>query len=288
MGFRFAESLRTSLIAVSGAAAVMLGVATAPAGAQAKLEAKYTASLAGLPIGKGTWVLDIDEGSYNGLMSGGTTGLIKLFSSGQGASSVRGTWSDGRSLASTYSSQIKTKRKTDQVDVTLEGGKVKDFRVSPPIDADPERVPITDAEKRGVIDPMTGSMLYVAGNGEMLSSSNCRRTLPLFDGRFRYNLKLAFKRMDTVRADKGYAGPVVVCSVMFAPVAGFIPDRKAIEYLVAMRDAEVWLAPVQGTRVLVPFRVDVPTPFGSGSLEASQFIVTPKPVQAAIKNGKVR
>ena len=281
---RFVSGLRICLVAASGAASVVLGVQ--PVLAQARLEASYTASLAGLPIGKGIWVLDLDETSYSSAMSGGTTGLIKLFSGGHGESKVRGVWSGDHSTASVYTSQIKTKRKTDQVDITVEAGKVKDFRVSPPIEPEPERVPITDAEMRGIIDPMTGSMLHVAGNGDLLSASACKRTLPVFDGRFRYNLKLTFKRMEAVKAEKGYAGPVVVCGVLFAPVAGFVPSRKAIQYLVAMREAEVWLAPVQGTRLLVPFRVDVPTPFGAGVLEAHQFIVTPKPVKASIKTGK--
>ena len=35
---------------------------------------------------------------------------------------------------------------------------------------------------------------------------------------------------------------------------------------------EVWLAPVGTTRVLVPFRVSIPTPIGQGVMQATQFI----------------
>ena len=59
----------------------------------------------------------------------------------------------------------------------------------------------------------------------------------------------------TVKPEKGYAGPVVVCAVYFLqPVAGYIPARAAIRYLAGLRDIEVWLAPIAGTRVLVPYR----------------------------------
>jgi hypothetical protein len=34
---------------------------------------------------------------------------------------------------------------------------------------------------------------------------------------------------------------------------------------------------VMGTRVVVPFRVLLPTPLGRGMLEATQFITTPAP-----------
>jgi hypothetical protein len=94
----------------------------------------------------------------------------------------------------------------------------------------------------------------------------------VFDGRIRYDLQLAFKRMDHVKAEKGYAGPVVVCSVNFSPIAGFNPSRYAIKYIAELRDMEVWLAPIAGTRVLVPFRAQAPTPVGTAVMEATQFV----------------
>ena len=90
----------------------------------------------------------------------------------------------------------------------------------------------------------------------------------------RYDLRTTFKRIDQVKAEKGYQGPAVVCSVHFSPIAGFVPDRVAIRYLVSQHDIEAWLVPVAGTRVLVPFRVSVPTPLGLGVLQATHFVST--------------
>ena len=59
--------------------------------------------------------------------------------------------------------------------------------------------------------------------------------------------------METVKAEKGYHGPAVVCAIYFSPIAGYVPDRPAIKYLAAQRNMEIWLAPIAGTRVLVPF-----------------------------------
>ena len=95
---------------------------------------------------------------------------------------------------------------------------------------------------------------------------------------------MSFKRMDVVKPDKGYRGPVVVCTVQFVPLAGYVPDRPAVKYLVSQRDVEVWLAPIMGTRVLVPFRVSIPTPLGRGVLEATQFITTPSPHRLTSNN----
>ena len=64
----------------------------------------------------------------------------------------------------------------------------------------------------------------------------------------RYDLKLDFKRMETVKADKGYHGPAVVCAVYFTPIAGYIPDRPVIKYLAGQRNIEIAFAPIAGTR----------------------------------------
>src|SRR4029450_13788931 len=131
------------------------------------------------------------------------------------------------------------------------------------------RILVTSEHKKGVVDPMTSSLVRVPGNGELLGPDACRGGSSIFDGRLRYDLKLDFKRMETVKADKGYHGPAVVCAVYFTPVAGYIPDRPVIKYLAGERRMEIVLVPIAGTRILVPFRMTIPTPFGPAVLEAT-------------------
>ncbi len=92
----------------------------------------------------------------------------------------------------------------------------------------------------------------------------------------RYDLQLVFKRLDRVKSERGYQGTVVVCSVYFSPVAGHIPTRSTIKYLAEQRDMELWLAPIAGTRLMVPYRASIPTPIGMGVLQASQFVSIPR------------
>lgn len=273
---------------LTGAASMALAftLSVGAAQAQAKLEAHYHATLSGLPIGEGTWLIDLDDDHYSATVTGATTGLIKVFTGGHGHSKVQGVIVQGQSVSSTYSSEIKTNRKTDETVLVVDGGDVKEFKVRPPIDNDPERIPVKDTDRQGVLDPLSASIVRVNGNGNVLRPESCQRNLAIFDGRLRYNLKFAFKRMDTVSANKGYSGPALVCTVYFAPVAGFIPSRAAIKYLVGMRDAEVWLVPIAGTRTLVPFRIQAPTPIGLGAIEATHFVAVPQPVKASIKGVK--
>ena len=252
-----------------------------PAAAQGRLEARYEVSLAGIPIGKGAWVIDIGDDQYSAAASGGTTGLMKTFAGGSGTGASQGRVVNGAFVPASYSATTSSSKKSETIRMTLAGGNVKESAIDPVPGVDPDRIPITDAHRHGVFDPMTGSLLRVPGTADPVSPEACHATTAIFDGRMRYDLKLDFKRMATVKAEKGYQGPVVVCAIYFSPVAGYIPGRAAIKYLAAQRDMEVWLAPIAGTRVLVPFKMTVPTPLGTGTLEAVQFVTTATPPRVA-------
>jgi hypothetical protein len=268
---------------VCGVAVIAAALADARRGdalAQGKLDARYSVSLGGISFGKGAWLIDVRDDQFTAAVSGATSGVLKMFTSGQGTSAVRGTVSQGQPLASSYASSIQTDKRYDEVRMVMSGSTVKDYVAEPPTLPSPERVPITEAHRRGVTDPMTASMMRVPGNGDTFSPEACQRKLAIFDGRMRYDLRLAFKRLDRVKSEKGYQGTVVVCAVYFAPVAGHIPERPVIKYLVDLRDMEVWLAPIAGTRLMVPYRVSVPTPLGVGILQATQFVSVPYPPTA--------
>ena len=93
--------------------------------------------------------------------------------------------------------------------MVLDEGSVQELSAAPP-PAGSDRVPVTQANSQRIVDPLTAMLFSAAAGGEGLFQDACRHTLPIFDGNHRYDLKLAFKRMDRVTAEKGYAGPVVV------------------------------------------------------------------------------
>lgn len=282
--FRFSKSLhRTAIAACCVAVLPLIDGAFAAVRAQGKVDARYTASLAGIPLGKGAWVIDITDNEYVAAASGVTTGLVRVFTSGQGSGAARGGIVSGNFAPASYSASISTGKKTEEISITLNGGSVKEFSIKPESPLPPKAVPVTDSHRRNVIDPMTASLVRAPGKDDPLNPESCKRHMAIFDGRIRYDLDFAYKRMDKVKADKGYQGPALVCSVYFSPVAGHVPDRAAVKYLTELRDMEVWLVPVAGTRVLVPFRFSTPTPLGLGVLEATQFITTPLPSKASVK-----
>jgi len=248
-----------------------------PAHAQARLDAQYEATLAGIPIGRGSWTIDIGDDQYSASAFGGTTGLLRAIANSSGTGAAQGHVVNGALVATHYSASTTTSKRTEAIHITLVNGNVKDYGIDPTPPVDPDRVPVTDAHRKGVFDPMTASLLRVPGNGDPLTPEACRAGAAVFDGRMRYDLQLDFKRMEMVKAEKGYYGQVVVCAIYFHPVAGYIPNRPVIKYLAAARNIEIAFAPIAGTRFLVPFRMVVPTPLGTAALEATRFITQANP-----------
>ncbi len=271
--------------AVCVIAAVLAADATRVAAAQGRLEAEYTASIAGIPIGRGNWVIEIFDDQFTAAASGSTIGLLRFFAGGHGTGASRGTLSGGQPVPTSYVSTITNDKRIDDVRMVFAGGNVKNYTVEPPVGPHPDRIPVSDADRRNVLDPMTSTLDPVSGSGDPVSPLACNRKVSVFDGRLRFDLRSEFKRMEVVKAEKGYHGPVVVCALYFIPVSGYIPDRLAIRYLAALRDAEVWMAPISGTRVLVPFRFSLPTPIGTGVLQATRFdsVATPPRAAANVK-----
>lgn len=277
---RLALSALRALGGLFAAVVVLMG-GSPSASAQGRLDAHYEATLAGIPVGKGSWAIEILDDQFSAAAQGGTSGLLKAFAGGSGTGAAQGRVVNGALVSTNYQATTTSSKKSEAIHMVLANGTVKEFGIDPEPPVDPDRVVVTDAHRKNVFDPMTGSMLRVPGTADPLSPEACHTGAAIFDGRLRYDLKLDFKRMETVKAEKGYAGPVVVCAVYFSPVAGYIPDRPVIKYLSAQRNMEIAFAPVLGTRILVPFRMVIPTPLGVAMLEATQFITTATPPRVA-------
>ncbi len=267
--FRF---IACRMIAAALATVAAFGAFDGTARAEVRLDARYSATLAGVPVGKGVWQIDVADDQYTAAASGRTSGFLAVFSGGHGTSASRGTVKGGVLQPAAYASNLVSDKKSDEVRMALSAGNVKEFSAEPPLPPVPDRIPVTEAHRRGVTDPMSGALIAVPGTGEMLRPEACHRTTSIFDGRGRFDLALSFKRMDRVRSEKGYDGPVVVCAVSYRPIAGHRPNRAAIRYLMESRDLEVWYAPIAGTRILAPYRISIPTVLGAAVLEANTFV----------------
>src|SRR5262249_31748849 len=139
------------------------------------------------------------------------------------------------------------------VNMEIEDGNVTELTVLPA--SSPDSAPITDADRERISDPLTAVFVPVDETGDGLNKETCQRTLPIFDGRQRYDLQLNFKRLDKITTNNGYSGPVLVCSLRYRPIAGHRVSAPLVKYLSESGEIEIALAPLAGTRLLAPYRL---------------------------------
>jgi hypothetical protein len=270
---------QTTIVATGSALALMTAALGDHAHAEGKLEASYTISFARIRVGDIAATVVFGESKYAISARGRAGGIMKVLVDGEASFATQGIIKDGYPVPTTFTSRIVSDAETSDVTMVLDEGSVKELAATVPPKSD--RVPVTQANRQGIVDPLTAMLFSAAAAGEGLSQEVCRHTLPIFDGQQRYDLKLAFKRMDKVTAEKGYAGPVVVCSISYEPIAGHRAATPLVKYLSEGREMEMALAPVAGTRLLAPFRMLVVSALANLVIEANQFEATVQPPDAS-------
>ena len=265
---RFPALPRVLLKQILGATLLAFGVSQgAPAAA---LEADYGIWLAGLPLGSARMTTSLEGETYKLGLEARLTGLAGALTSGRGGATATGTLGPARPNGRAFSVLTRSSRAGVTISVALADGNVTKVDIEPPAEPKPDRVPLLDAHKRGVIDPLSALLMPAAPRGAAMAKENCNRTLPVFDGWTRFNVVLSFSETKTIDT-AGYKGPVLVCNARYVPIAGHRAERPATRFMAENRDISVWLAPVEGGRALLPFRISVKTMLGTNVIEATRW-----------------
>jgi hypothetical protein len=246
----------------------------------ATLRVQYSVSLIGLPIGVAAITGVFSPTSYKIEGNARMTGLASILVSSKGAATASGAINAGRLVPAAYTTVAANASESRRVRMVMAGGSVKGVDINPPLDDRPGRVPVTERDKRDVIDPMSALVMPVPGNESLVGPAACNRKLPIFDGGMRFDVTLTFVAVRQVRTN-GYAGPVTVCSARYTPIAGYRPDRKATKFMAENRQIETWLAPVQGSRLVLPYRIAIMTMIGMTVIEAGEFSIDTSTSSAA-------
>ncbi|GEP04962.1 DUF3108 domain-containing protein [Methylobacterium oxalidis] len=241
----------------------------APKAAPASVTVDYGVVLAGLPIGTAHLSGAFEGQRYRVDVSATLTGLVGAITGGMGSARSSGVLSAGPQ-PSTFSIATRTSNSGIAVRMALARGNVTQSEVTPPLIDMGDRVPVTAANKRGVMDPASALLMPARATGELTDPENCNRTLPVFDGATRFNVVLSYAETRAVEKP-GYSGPVLVCNARYQAIAGHRPDRPGVRFMEENRDMSVWLAPVEGTRVLLPMRISVRTTIGTNIIEATRW-----------------
>ncbi|ACA18047.1 conserved hypothetical protein [Methylobacterium sp. 4-46] len=265
---------------------LLLGMGPADPAAAARARAAATAvtvdygiMLAGVPIGTAQMTGAIEGQRYRMDVTAKLTGLVGAITGGYGSGRASGVAGSGRPIPGTFAVSSHSSSTSITVRMALARGNVVASEIVPPLLVDPERVPVDAASKRAVVDPVSALLMPAQGRGDLTDPQNCNRVIPVFDGASRFDVILSYG--ETRRVEKpGYAGPVLVCNARYRPITGHRPDKPGVKFMEENTDMSVWLAPVEGARVLLPLRISVRTMLGTNIIEATRWTQSGAEAQA--------
>lgn len=243
--------------------------------APAVVRATFDIRLGPLLVGRGTFEGQITDRYYAIGVAAKVTGVARLLAGGEGTATARGAFQREKTVPSLYHISNSAGSGSNEIRLLLRANQVVSETVVPPAYETPDRVPLTPAARQGVVDPLSAFVFPAVGEGSLTAEQNCARTLKIFDGRQRYDITLSYERTQNVRAGD-YEGPMLICKAKYTPIAGHrkVPanvDERPEDY----QSIETWLMPVNGTRALVLYRMQIGTPVGTLAVQAQKVSILP-------------
>jgi hypothetical protein len=276
------SALRTARAVAGFLAGLALGALWTGAGAAADdtFSATYSISIAGIPIGKAAAESRFNGSRYTLTINGFTSGVSRLVSDATANLASNGSIYGSRVLPASYRLDTVDGGHVSSIEIRMNGGTVTNVTAVPEMRESPDRVPLNGKDKQNVVDPLSALILPAPGVGKMTAEEACDRTVRIFDGWQRFDVRLSFKRQREIKGPDGaYSGPVYVCGARFIPVAGHVPKR--VKSLANNKSIEIWLAPVSDMSLLVPYSIQLNIPIGTLVVRANYLKFGPPSERAA-------
>lgn len=264
-----ATGLLTTLIAAAMAGSIGT-VAAADAAWPTNVAARYKLSFNGFEVGKYQFQSTFNGKSYSATSSASISALFGAFTwKGQIASN--GVLEPAKPRPTAYQLTFKSKSKEGSVTLGFDKDAVKSIALVPQKKPNPEAVPVKEADLKNVYDPMSAILAMTHAQAD----KPCGRTIPIFDGKTRFNLIMSYKGEQklTGKADGGQPQKLVLCNVKYQPVAGHKPkdfQKPWVDY----DSMEIAMRPVPAAHTFVPYRVTISTTLGSAVMSAEQVNIT--------------
>nr|WP_275791174.1 DUF3108 domain-containing protein [Rhizobium gei] len=224
---------------------------------------EYSISLSGLPIARASFDTEFDADRYRISGSMNSAGLADIFAKTSGETSVSGVVGRDRLNASQYQANYQTGKKRRAISVRFRNGDVVSASMTPPRKIPKNWVPVTKADMRDVVDPLSG-LIFPA------DTKVCPKSVPIFDGESRMDIRLSSKGTKPFKTE-GFQGDVIVCGIKFMPKSGYRKGRDDVDYLRKLETMEIWFAKAEAVNVYAPVYVRIPTKLGPVTVWATRF-----------------
>ena len=225
----------------------------------------YSISMMGLPLGQSSFKTVISGDSYRVDGQLRSAGLARIFDKTVAQSRVEGTFTDRGAQSKNYSLSYVSGEKKSKASLVFADGNVVTANVTPKPKMRKSYVPVEEAHMRAVADPLTAAIVKANSINEV-----CNRTLHVFDGKMRLDLKLSNPRVASA-AVPGFKGEAVTCSARFVPISGYRKGQKSIEFLKSNTGISITFAENGSTGVYGPLKASIPTYLGQLDITATKF-----------------
>lgn len=218
-------------------------------------QGEYIVSFLGLPVARSTFVSTFagDKVSVQGNVS--SAGVGKLVDSTVGSSHFSGRLGRNGVVPSSFKTSYKSGKKSKSTTIGFSGGNVVKTVNVPPTRKRAKWVPIKAGDLQAVSDPISATLLRADGPSEV-----CNRTIKLYDGEMRANVRLSLMSSGKV---PGFGPEAVTCAAKFTPVSGYRPDSSSLEYLKNRSRISISFAPLGDTGIYAPVRASIGTKVGT-------------------------
>lgn len=125
--------------------------------------------------------------------------------------------------------------------------------------------PASEDQRRGAADPLS-TLLSVGLGAVAAGDTPCEGSLPVFDGRARYNLRFEYGGRDRIRT-RAWSGRADVCHAYYEPIAGYEEDEFPSDD-VTRHPITMWFAQVGDGDIRVPVRIRTNAGFGGVTVSA--------------------
>jgi hypothetical protein len=243
-----------------------------PAGFAQALEAPrsfqidYAISLYGVNVGRSSFKSTIEGENFTLKGNLASAGIARVFDDTKGTTMVTGRLGGRGPTPDTYLLNYTSGKKKGETAIDFEGGNVARTENVPPLKRKKGKwVDLEEGDLRAVSDPISATIVKADSMEDV-----CRRTLKVYDGQVRADLKLSFVKTEPAEA-KGFSGEAVTCRARFIPVAGYRQGNKSINYLRNKSQILISFAPLGETGVYAPIRASVGTEIGTITVAARRF-----------------
>ncbi|PWL19607.1 DUF3108 domain-containing protein [Falsochrobactrum shanghaiense] len=257
-------SLRASKSMLAGL--VLTGFFSAgPAWADALYRTEYEISIFGLSIARSAMETRVKGAAYavNGRFM--TSGLARIFDDTDGTVHVDGRSVAGKVKPSNFDLAYKHGRKNKSTKIRFANGNVMTAENVPPVKKRDPWVEVAADDLLDVGDPISALIIPAEDR-----ASVCNRTLRVFDGQTRADIKLSFNGTESFTT-RGFTGETVICSARFVPVAGYQQGKKAIDYLSKRSKITILFATLGDSGIYAPVEARIGTQLGTLKIVATRF-----------------